>query len=170
MIAEGSRDILLSLLYSLIFGAFGGVLFSGLNVLFQYVETVLSLPKQTLYFTSERHAMRELFRKGIDITSSENGVKQFFKDMIFTVTYGVSFVILTYIASDGVFRLYVLLVALSVTYLSSKTLGRFLEKIFLKLFRFLCSVAVVVIALFAYPIRGIINSIANRNKILDKKR
>lgn len=149
-------EILLSVLYAVIFGVFGGILKSAISVVIQYFETISALPKSVILATESKQALKKSFKAWICVTRSNSKIKEFFSDFIFTLLYGISFSLLMYIAVDGVFRLYILVISVSLTYVSSKTLGCFLEKFFLLVLRGICQICLAVIATLIYPFRAVV--------------
>lgn len=152
-------EVLLSVLYSVLFGAFGGLLKTSISVAFQYIETVIRLPLSVAHSTENRASFKASFRKGVNIICSKNKIKEFFSDFIFTLIYGILFSLLTYVSVDGVFRLYILIVSVAVTYVSFKTLGSLFEKFSLAVLRLICTVSVNAIIIFVYPMRMFANKI-----------
>ena len=68
------------------------------------------------------------------------------------LVFGVSFSLVTYVATDGVLRLFALALSCAAAYFTNKTLGRLFEGIVCKLFLWIYSVLLAVSSVIFYPI------------------
>ena len=158
-------QIMMSVLYAVIFGVFGGVLKSAIKVVIQYFETIATLPRSIIRTTENKYALKRLFKEGISTEYSNTAIKEFISDFIFTMLYGILLCLLMYIAADGAFRLYISVISLGATYASSKTLGRFLEKFFLLILKVICRIFLSISAALVYPLRMLLEFIVKQFKV-----
>ncbi len=151
-----SQQIFLSVLYSLIFGVCFGMFSSLVSVILEYIETLLNLPRLILTYSSEEKGPLTLFKEKPKLIYSEGRAKEVIKDFIVTLSFGISFSVLSYIAVDGELRLYVLLIALITSYFSNKIPGKGFRWLCVKLFYGICTVTVFIVSIILYPIRQIL--------------
>lgn len=161
-------EILLSVLYAFLFGIFGGLLKTAIYVMFQYVETLASLPRSIMEATESRAAFKSSFKKLVGVSCSDSKVVELLSDFLFTLLYGIFFGLLLYVAVDGVFRFYILLISVGTTYLCTKTLSRAFKKIFTALLRVICTVIVNSVIIVIYPARTLLKHAVKLTQNLDK--
>ena len=157
-------QILLSVLYAVIFGVFGGVLKSLISVLIRYFEIIAGLPRSLICATGNKYAFRRVLKEGVITEYSNNRIKEFFSDFLFTMLYGILLCLLMYVAADGAFRLYILVISLGATYGWSKTLGRFIENFFLLVLKMVCRILLSISVSFVYPLRKLLEFIVKQFK------
>ncbi len=146
-----SSEILISLLYSSVFGVIFGVFSMIISIAADCAESFLKIPSDIVKASSKLNKLPEIFKENLIITPAENAVKDFVKDFICVIFYGVSFSILLYITLDGKFRFYMLFFSLLAAYLFNMIIGRRLKKVLYCIFQILRSFSVVFFALVIFP-------------------
>lgn len=136
------------------FGTIMGVFAIFLNVFLDIAESIFLLPRQVFVASSSLLLAKQVLKKQVrrDIG---NG-KRFIRDFVYTVVYGISFIFLLYIATDGVFRFYLLIVSLFVTAVFGKFAGKYFKAFISQILSSLTSVLVFSLAVIMLLVRKII--------------
>lgn len=150
------REMLVALLSYLAFGFFAGWVYECLRCLFADIGLLFAVvpaawKSALLRDKGEREAV---FRKATD--KELPPVKREICGFVFTLFFGVTFLLLTYLALDGVFRLYMLAAALFSFAVFEKLLGIPSRKLALAGFSRVLRVLFVLLHLVFFPMRVVL--------------
>ncbi len=172
MLYADFNDILISVCYSALFGIIMGILFVALSVLIYTIDGFIRLPKTIYQASDSLSKIRNLFINSENCKYAKNKVKVFLFDFIYVIINGLLFSLLLYITTDGVFRLYILIISLTLARLFIKYLGNHTASFLNKSISFLYSVITIVFSLLLFPTRKVIRLTINliRGKFKKQKR
>ncbi len=167
-------EICLSVFYAFAFGLAFGFVSSLIKVFFLYLNCILQIPSK-IWRISSNFSLKKIKEETKIKSESLNNVLCFFKDFISVTAFGVAFILISYIANDGVFRFYMLVISVLCAYLSKRTLGSIFEKASIRIFSFIyaaCLVGISFIFLPIYKFFGLIQRISAPlvSKLLTKLR
>lgn len=169
MLYADFRDVVYTVGETILFGFAMGIYSVLLSSILFSVENFVLMPKR-IYQSSKKISDVLNFRK-IEINSREsakNKGKMFF-DFLYVLSYGIFFKLFTYVATDGIFRLHILLISLGTTYVFYLVLGQHARILLMKLINFICSLVTMSFCILILPVRKILNGIALLNNTIFKK-
>jgi len=144
-------DIINSLLLSSVFGIALGGIYSSFEAIIKGLYSLTVMPIRVLIGRTRSEIINELRKE--NSKTSRTVILQAVYDFFFFVAAGILYVIVCYIALDGVFRLYMLLASLSFFLLSNKTLGKAFNLAIRFLFVTTSQILFPCLFALAYPIR-----------------
>lgn len=146
-------DILNSVIYSFVFGASFSLSCSMLRNLF----SLFSDPQQVLNdirsFVSDPRQLKRLFKN--DSICNQKYIKNNFIDFFKTLSFGILFSILLYACQDGVFRIYMLVISLSVCFLFDKTVSRCIDAFLYRVLKFFKKTIICAVSIIFIPIAAV---------------
>lgn len=167
-----SVQIVKSVAASVAFGLLYSVFLTLCSVLWQVFEVSGRSFIKAILFTGRISDLKPLFCTKGETGITKGKVSGIIFDFLKVISFGISFSFLLYIIQDGIFRLYVLAIALSVSYYSNRLLGKRLFIILTKPIFFIVSVTASAIALVLLPFKktyaagkGFISSIISKKMI-----
>lgn len=156
MLYADFNDILISVCYSALFGIVMGILFVVLRVLIYTIDGFIRLPK-TIYKASESLSkIKNVIANNENLKYAENKTRVFLFDFIYVILNGIIFSLLLYVTTDGVFRLYILIISFTLARLFIKYLGNHTAFFLNKAIMFLYSVIAMVFSMVLFPARKVI--------------
>lgn len=171
MLYADFNDIFISVCYSALFGIVMGILFVGLRVLIYTIDGFIRLPK-IIYQTSDSYSkIKDTFANNRNFKYPKNKIKNFLFDFFYVVINGILFSLLLYVTADGVFRLYIFVIAFTLAHLFIKYLGNHTALVFEKAIMHIYSVIALFLSLLIFPLRKALRAISNYViKILKNKK
>ncbi|MBQ9070438.1 MAG: hypothetical protein IJY23_03725 [Clostridia bacterium] len=153
MLYQSFGQIISSLLYSSLFGIMMGIIGVGINAVIDSFEALVLFPKLAFKSSYGIKAMKSVIKSMNCKEEAKSSVKQFTRDFLYVLVYGILFSLLLYVAADGMFRLYVFAVCLFFTFAFDKTLGKWLEFIFIRIIYALRVFLLIALSLALIPMR-----------------
>ena len=142
-------DVLRAVIVSFFYGAVFGGVYSSYNAITDGVCRFFLLPLSVLSASGISEMQREDEKKG----KRRFKARQNASDFVFFLILGFSYILMTYILLDGIFRVYVLLLFLIGFFLSRKTLGALFEKVFKFLFDIAYKLSFVAFYVLVFPLK-----------------
>ncbi len=152
------KDIIVIARESAIFGILMGIYSIALNVAIHTIENVILLPKKIYKSSDSISSVLRLKEHKFFYNPSKSRLKEWFFDFLYVLSYGILLIIFFYVATDGVFRLYITLIALSTTYLFSLFLGSRIKKLLLSLISVIYLSVTIILAFASLLIRKVSKS------------
>ena len=146
MIAFTYGEIVSSILLAILYGCLYAVLFSLVCLI---VNMVLSLPKIIRDTLSFDKILPPPSFKNLKTDNSCGGFLSFICVILFTI----GFLLLSYLALDGVIRIYMLILSFASFYLSKITFTEFLSRLFMAAFRRILSLLSIVVRVVIWPLK-----------------
>lgn len=158
MIAFTTGEILLSVIYALIFGAGFAVLTSAVDMLLGVALTLPTFAREVFCFDRILPPPK-LSQAG---TGRKKGALYIF---LCVILFAIGFSLLSYVSLDGQIRIYMLALAFASFYLSKSVFCDFLTKLFLSLFKLILSGLTVVLRLIISPFFIILKAVKKADTI-----
>ena len=144
-------DILRAILCSSFLGFIMGGIYKSLSTLIFCIYRLLTV----IFAVFKSRSILSLREQASIKPHSTGGGKNAY-DFVFFIVFGVSYILLCYIALDGVHRLYVLLPAILTFFVSKCTLGSIFEKAVFGLYALAYFITFNLLFVFSYPLRIVI--------------
>ena len=150
-----ANQILLSLIFSMLFGIAAGGLYksasctvSGVRCIF---KSVISACKSSSFsdFNDKKQGQKHKIVY----------INQNIFDFFFFTTFGILYIILCYITLDGVFRIYTLIFSAASFFISKNTLGTFFTRVINFIFGILTRVVFIFFCIVTLPLKVLIKII-----------
>ena len=156
MLYADFNDILISVCYSALFGIVMGILFIVLRVLVYAIDGFIRLPKTIYQASGSLVTIKSVIANSKCFKYSENKARVFFFDFIYIILNGILFSLLLYLTTDGVFRLYVLIISFALARLFIKYLGNHTALFLNQAILLLYSMMAMALSIMLYPVRKVI--------------
>ena len=145
-------EIVNSSLISIIFGCCVGILYAFIGVAVDMLREFAQIPKLIKDGIREKGFAARLWKK-INISKSENGVAEvFIRDFIAALLSGIGFILLIYVCTDGIFRIYVIVISILCTYITYSYVGKWIERTACKIISLAVNFTLSVIIMIVRPI------------------
>ena len=144
-------NIIIGIHQALLFGIVMGIFSVALGAFFDFAENIFFIPKKIYSASQSFHNAKQILKRESYVYRTKT--KRFAEDFIYIVVYGIALNILFFIATDGVFRFYLLIFALGSTLIFSKIFGKRIKNLISKLLHFIISSVAFIIAIVILPIR-----------------
>ena len=131
------NKILFSVLGAAAFGLSASFICIIIQTVVYTIENLIFLPKRVFVSSRSSEALKNVKSINFPISSFRKSAKLFAGDFIFVLLYGIGSVFLLYITCDGAFRLYPLIISVSVSVISLKYFGKRLQSLTERFFAFL---------------------------------
>lgn len=122
-------EVLFSFFTSALFGATASFFYVFVQTFIYTVERFVYLPKRVLVCSESFASLKNVKLTDVSVSLKCAKVKLFVSDFIYFVCYGIGLIFLLYLVCDGVFRLYPLITATSVSFILIKIFGKKLDSI-----------------------------------------
>ncbi len=150
MIYHSFNEFLFAILVFLIYGIITSGIYISQNVLISWTKRFIKIPiitfKNNKIFSNKKHKNSLLLRYHIT-------------DFILFTLFGIGYIVLQYIALDGAFRIFFLLIFLFGFYISQNSIGQLIKFILNFILKLLYEIAFRIFNIFVFPIRFIIKLI-----------
>ncbi len=148
-------EIFSSIVGAVSFGAVFGVLLSALAIVFDNLTVILKTPYRA-FIIADKPRLWRMARHITDNGAPRSKILVSVRDFLFTVSFGISYIFLIYLVSDGIPRLYILFFSAGASFAVYKLFGLHLRRLFRALFLWLFSFLTLILALMlALPKRAI---------------
>ena len=167
MIYPSAKDILMSVCYPMVFGLFFGFASVLYEIFVFSAMKLMALPIDVVK-ANTAPGLKLIFSKDKGSEQNESKAARLFIDFSFTVFLGISACLLLYLTTDGVFRFYVIAIALGVAKLSRCAMQKVSPKVKTAV-DFLINCAVFFFSLILFIPRRILARLLKPLKSLFKK-
>jgi len=140
-------ELISALFYSVGFGVAFGIVASAFAIIFDNLAYFVKVPYRAFLLADKPGSWRSFFEKSVT-SGGQSRVLVAIRDFVFTLLFGVSFVFLVYLASDGIPRFYILVTAILATAFSYRVLGVYARRLFGWLFTKIFALTSLIFALF----------------------
>ena len=166
-------EIFSSLFGAVSFGAAFGVILSALAIVFDNLTVIVKMPYRA-FLIADKHGRMALAKQVTNGGASDSKVLASVRDFLFTASFGISFIFLVYLVSDGIPRLYVLFFSVAASLAVYKLFGVHVRRVFKAVFLWFFSLLTFLLALLlALPKRVIMRfvnpSLKNIKKIFAER-
>lgn len=152
MISYTFSEILLAVCISFFFGLLFGGAYHSFSAIIASIKNLLLLEINVLKAKSISE-----YKKGKIIDSStKKFVGRNVYDFFFFLIFGLSYLIICYVITDGVFRFYLFAITVITFFFSVKTIGSLFQRIILWFFYFIYSFAFALAYILNYPLKLLI--------------
>ena len=158
------EEILKSISYSVAFGIASGLVFELLGIVPEMLRILLKIPKDAETLFGNFTLIGGYFRKGRIQFSRKMTFIGIVLDFVAVISICVGYSVLMYVASDGVFRIYVLMFSSVSFWMFLSTFGKWTRAVFLKMFDFFAKIATVAIVMLSLPQRILAKKLTNSTK------
>ena len=155
MIYRDANAIFLSALFSSLHGVIIGAFALFLSLFFSFLLTAKKAVSESLAVNSIS-SIKENIKSLKGFTKTTTVKHSFFEDFLHAFVYGISLIILLYVACDGEFRLYIICISFFFAWIFKMTFGKWLNVIFEYMLYAIGAGLLFVFSVFCIPLKKII--------------
>ena len=152
MLYQNLNEIFNSLLNAVIFGFLSNVLVLVISVFLDFSASIILIPKYISRISGSPKNVKECFSFYYTNNARKSYVVEFIKDFLSVVLIGILYSIFNYAASDGIFRVYILITAIMSFFAFEKYILPYFEFFVRKVISFIYGTVVWSFSVVAIPI------------------